>query len=369
MRIFEEHPDDATMGRTIGKVAKHGIILCLFALILAFVAATTLSGCAVDRLDASVTSTHSGDISGTVGITFREFQGSDDDILAIINTNREVVFRQGLQAIGKSGERAVVFGNNYPGTDAQLYQCVNDAVKNILGLVRVYGFDPHNIVMYVNDECTAANYKASANWLLTDKAAPAGRRFFGNSSHGAQDADSTGKLRDVIVTWDMVKTGKWDETTVVPWDLWHDSIRQAPEGVTFVILNDCCHAGGVMKLIGPAPLPTAGTPQRLARALEGPVEVQKRVAEARKRNTRALTSTNAQIKRGTVFAACRSDQLASEGENGGAATDAFWASARSMPETKYSILPLIKASNAHMAQRGFKQNMNPVGRLDTLWPK
>jgi hypothetical protein len=368
MRNFAEHPDEEAPGHTIGKVTKQGAIITIFALILAFLATALFSGCAVSRLDASVTSGHSGDITGTVGITFREFQGSDDDILAIVNTNREVVFRQGLQAIGKQGERAAVFGNNYPGTDAELHQCVNDAVKNIIGLVRVYGFDPHNIVLYVNDECTAASYKASANWLLTDKTAPPGRRFFGNSSHGAQDADNTGILRDVIVTWDMVKTGRWDETTEVPWELWHDSIRQAPEGVSFVVLNDCCHAGGIMKLIGPAPLPTAGTPQRLVRSLEGPAEVQKRVAEARKRHTRALTTTNAQIKRGTVFAVCRSDQLASEGETGGAGTDAFWASARSMPD-KYSILPIIKASNAHMAQRGFKQNMNPVGRLDTLWPK
>ncbi len=238
--------------------------------------------------------------------------GTDDDaIIAAVLANGEDINPKDI-----SGDRAVVFGNNFPGTDAELHQCVNDAKKNVLNLVRVDGFSPKSIRLFTDRQCTKANYEKWIQWAF---AAPKRPAFF-NSSHGAEDTDAEGKVVDVLVTDDMVRKGYWDATTEVTFDWWYHQLRQVTS--PWMLLNDSCHSGGQTKL------GLTSNARRSVRSLEGPPEVQKRVAAAVQRST-AITDIGKLT--GTVFAVCLPNELASEGPQGGAGTEAYWQARKHLP--------------------------------------
>lgn len=302
---------------------------------------------------------------------------TDESIIALVLANGE-----SREASG-SNDRAVVFGNNFPGTDAELHECVNDAKKNVINLVRFEHFNPKNIRLILNQQCTKANYEKWSKWLFegvlrTDRAAlinaiNAGKptdkwvllksgdikRFWGNSSHGAEDTDADGKICDIIVTWDMISRGVWDSSTEVSAQFWYDLLRSTD--VNFVFLNDCCHSGGVMRHA----LGLLGLQQgRIARSIEGPPVVQARVNAATQRdNSRAVLSTIS----GCVFAVCLPSELSEEALGiGGFGTEYFWQARKGLDILSKNS-DIVRQANKLQRENAISQHMTLIGPVKPLY--
>lgn len=254
-----------------------------------------------------------------------------------------------------SGDRAVVFGNNFPGTDAELHQCVNDAKKNILNLVKVDGFNTKNIRLFTDRQCTKANYEKWSKWALVDGLA-GGRRAFFNSSHGAEDTDANGTVVDVLVTDDMVRKGQWDATTEVTYDFWYHLLRSTTNH--WLLLNDSCHSGGQTRfsLVG-------SLHGRSPRSLDGPPEVQARLAKAIQHSNAKAALGNLT---GSVVAVCLPNELASEGPGGGVGTDTYWKARKTLPNTS-KVGDYIREANRLMKLTHESQHMTLIGLNNPLW--
>lgn len=315
----------------------------LAAAILGVLLAVTI-GCTPSKF--GVTGANIGFMGAAVGITFK---GTDAELLATVKANGE------SDKLARGGDRAVVFGNNYPGTRAALNQCVADAHKNVINLVRIDGFDPAGIRLFLNEQCTKANYEKWSRWALAEGVG--GRRAYFNSSHGGEDTGPDGKIVNVVVTYDMVVKERWDETTEVSFDFWYKLLRSTD--APWMFLNDSCHSGGQTKFS-----PTAAARGRSVRALEGPEVVQKRLEQAVSRNTLPEMGS----LRGTVFAVCRADQLANEGPEGGVGTNAYWA-ARTNLGSNLSTPDIVRESNRLLRAVGERQNMVLIGIVGSLWQK
>lgn len=301
-----------------------------------------LSGCLAPSGATASYSNVGGGSTVTVGVTFR-----DAEIIATVMANGT------SEQATRGGDRAVVFGNNYPGTSAELFQCVADAHRNVINLVRDEKFDPTNIRLFINEQCTKANYEKWSRWALVEGVG--GRRAFFNSSHGAEDVID-GKLCNVLVTWDMVSTGNWDANTEVAPEFWSKLLRYTKS--PWIFLNDSCHSGGQTR-VGPV----AGNTGRAVRSIEGPAVVQGRVNAAVSRAVEWPAITG-----GTVFAVCRADQLANEGPEGGVGTIAFWTARQNLGDsTAIRAADIVREANRLLRASGEKQNMNLVGDIGPIW--
>lgn len=301
-----------------------------------------LSGCSPSGVNGSF-SNAGGGTTVTVGVTFR-----DAEILAAVIANGQ------RESVARGGDRAVVFGNDYPGTSAQLLQCVADAHRNVINLVKLDGFDPAGIRLFTNEACTKTNYEKWSRWALVEGAG--GRRAFFNSSHGAEDVID-GKIANVLVTWDMVSSGRWDASTEVAPEFWSKLLRSTK--CPWVFLNDSCHSGGQTRM-NPA-LP--GRHGRAVRSIEGPAVVRARVDSA---VTRAAEWPP--ITGGTVFAVCRADQLANEGPDGGVGTIAFWTARQNLGDSPaIRAADVVREANKILRAGGESQNMNLIGHIGPIW--
>ncbi len=239
-------------------------------------------------------------------------------------------------ASAATNDRAVVFGNNYPGTPAELHGCVNDAKKNVLNLVKIDHFNPKNIRLILNEKCTKKAYEDWTTWVLIN-AVLGDRRFWASSSHGAEDTDADGRIVDVLVTIDMIKLNNWSPETEVGPDFWAKVLRSTT--VDFLFINDSCHSGGQMRqAIGLAALKN----KRLVRSIDGPPAVQARINAATQRGTslRALTLT------GTVIWACQPSELSEEDSiHGGLGTDAWWKARKNLLNTNPKAGDIVREAN------------------------
>lgn len=275
-----------------------------------------------------------------------------------------------LPAEKGNGDRAVVFGNNYPGTDAELHECVNDAKKNVVNLVKVDHFDPKNIRLFTNQQCTKSNYEMWSKWALVDGVQTAlpdpatnttppnwGRRAWFNSSHGAEDTDANGKVIQVLVTDDMVRKGQWDTTTEVTFDFWYALLRTTQH--PWMMLNDSCHSGGQTRLV----LSLVATKGRAVRSLDGPAAVQARLNNA---TTRSTAMADLGKLTGTVFAVCLPNELASEGPDGGVGTNAYWNARKKLPANSKAG-DYVKECNRLFHTTNESQHFTLVGVNTPLW--
>ncbi len=240
----------------------------------------------------------------------------DDAIIAAVLANgdsEEVV-------PSERNDRACVFGNNYPGTNAELHECVNDARKNVLNLVRFDKFDPKNIRLFLNERCTKANYEKWMTWALAGAKKGDRRVLALNSSHGGEDTDATGRVCDVIVTWDMIASNEWSPRTEVTPEFLSALVRSSE--CNWWISLDNCNAGGDVRAL------LSATRNRRVRSVEGPALVKARIDKSIERVS--LRSQLASVN-GVVMAACQPTELASEGPNGGAHTDAVWKARKALP--------------------------------------
>lgn len=235
-----------------------------------------------------------------------------------------------------SGERAAVFGNNYVGLPAELHGCVSDAKKNVVNLVKVEGFNPKNIRLFTNAQCTKNNYEKLATWVLAD-IKPGDRRFFATSSHGGETTDENGKIIDVLITWEMVSLGEWTEATQVSPEFWSKLLRSTSGN--FVFLNDSCHSGGMMRqAVGSASLKN----KRLVRSIDGPPAVQARIDKATERGASWRLAAIA----GSVVWACQPSELSEEDSvRGGLGTDAYWTARKKLITTNPKVGDVIREAN------------------------
>lgn len=256
----------------------------------------------------------------------------DDAIIAEVLANGE---SRDVSA-SATNDRAVVFGDNYVGTPAELHECVNDAKKNVINLVKVEKFSPKNIRLFLNEKCTKENYEAWGAWVMAE-AKPGDRRFFANSSHGAEDTDSQGRIIDVLVTYSMIQKNVWNATTEVSPEFWATLLRST--SVNFLFINDSCHAGGQMrKTLGIAALKN----KRTVRSIDGPAIVQARIDAATERGQglRSLALT------GSVVWACQPSELSEEDSiHGGLGTDAYWKSRKALVASNPKIGDIIREAN------------------------
>lgn len=278
-------------------------------------------------------------------------EGSDEDS-AIVNA---VLANADSEETDKgSGDRAVVFGNNFPGTDAQLYQCVNDAKKNVVNLVKIDGFNTKNIRLFTDQQCTKANYEKWVKWALVD-GGPTGRRAFFNSSHGAEDTDANGNIVDVMVTDDMVRKNVWDASTEVTYDFWYNLLHGTSN--RWLFFNDSCHSGGQTRIA------LMSINNRRVRSIDGSPDVQARLAKA-------ISRSNSRIAlgqlTGSVIAVCLPNELASEGPNGGVGTDDYWK-ARKTIAVGAVVGDYIREVNRLFKQTNESQHMTLIGVNKPLW--
>ncbi len=282
--------------------------------------------------------------------------GGDDAIINAVLANGE-----SRDIASGSAERAVIFGDNYVGTPAELHECVSDAKKNVLNLVRVEHFDPKNIRLFLNEKCTKKNYEDWTKWLFDGADKDNRRCFFGNSSHGAEDTDEQGRIIDVIVTWEMIKLNRWDSDTEVAPSYWATTLRST--SVNYLFLNDSCHAGGAMRT---AVSLIAKRNNRMVRSIDGPAPVQARLDKAigRGPSMRELALT------GTVIPACQPSELSEEDSvHGGLGTEAWWKARKSLPLTSKSGDIVREANRLIHSEFYATQHIGLIGQNKPLFVK
>jgi len=106
---------------------------------------------------------------------------------------------------------ALLVGDNYPGTSAQLNYCVNDTDDVYQALTTKYGFPAANITYLKDQQCTDANIKAAIQWLIANSDANSTVVFYysGHGSKSTTDVDGDGIRTDYsIVPYDLTRI--WD---------------------------------------------------------------------------------------------------------------------------------------------------------------
>lgn len=161
--------------------------------------------------------------------------------------------------VDPSQKKAVLFGCNYPGTNAALRGCVNDVFMMRDVLVKVKGFQEENIKIYIDTDSkyprpTGYNMKRALQqliggskkgtetlWQLCDYCV-GDVLFIHFSGHGtqvpAEGPDHEADRKDeALVPCDM--------NLIVDDDL-RKIMEKLPHGVHCTAVTDCCHSGGML---------------------------------------------------------------------------------------------------------------------------
>ncbi len=286
---------------------------------------TTLTGCTQQQYEQA----------GTIAVNVTTvaaalFSKEDQAILDQITSGR---------GIEDTANRAVCFGDNYPGTTRQLRGCVYDAQVCAINLCKCYGFKPNEIHLVIDADCTRANMWRWMQWALAD-AKPGDKRAITNSSHGAQDASLGGEgepdhLHEVWVPFDF----DWSPEKEITDRQVYELLATVDEGVNYFILNDSCNSGGAAR---------QGVRNK---SLTPPASVATRIKGAKHTQWRARIDG----LRGTYLAGCKSNQLSADayidGQYRGAFTYNYWNSAK--PEPRRPSTLAIRDTVQSMRNGGF----------------
>lgn len=148
--------------------------------------------------------------------------------------------------------RALLVGiNEYPRPEDRLSGCVNDAFL-VSSVLQESGFAAEHIRLLLDGRATADAIRERLDWLLDDPR-PGDIRFFFYSGHGAQvptygPEEVVDRMDEVLVAhgfdWSApAATGIVDDDLVRRY-------AQLPYDLHFVMMLDCCHAGGVGRAAG-----------------------------------------------------------------------------------------------------------------------
>lgn len=150
---------------------------------------------------------------------------------------------------------ALLIGINYPGSDAELRGCCNDARNLRQYLIAKRGYHPQNIVMLVDDEvpdsCTKASILAAMNTFI-DKAnvlsadGTPTEIFVSYSGHGSFVYDRNSEEKDgrdeVLISSDYTTEG------FIKDDVIGEMLGRLNQQVRGVLLIDACHSGSMCDL-------------------------------------------------------------------------------------------------------------------------
>lgn len=249
--------------------------------------------------------------------------------------------------------RVLLAGCNYPGLNAELNYCVFDtATRDALGWVKKFKVDPADVRIVRDTEYTKANMIKHIDWVFDD-VRPGDVRVICLSSHGSQDTLSDGSVCGIVVLYDMISTGSWNDSTEIKIDYWIAKCKSVPNGSNVVIIGDLCYAGGDIRAV------LSGNPhQKKVRAIDGPPEVQARVAAAPKR---ALMRDANQYSIQWI-PCCLDSELSSEGpRTGGSGHWAIWSSIDKNGINAAATL-IVRDGNALLRSNQDTQHLSVIGR-------
>ncbi len=269
-------------------------------------------------------------------------------------------------------KRALLVGvNDYPGTQNDLYGCVNDITNVYDVLVKYFGFTSTDITLLSDKRATKAAILDGLRGLVSGSAA-GDTLVFHYSGHGSQVRDTEGdeladNLDEIICPVDFDWNGGFIKD-----DDFDALFKELKKGVMLEVLLDSCHSGtgtreiildrGALQRGAPAPALDAqslwATSCIRPRYLAPPADIALRADEIfgpelpRRRlgNTSALNHV--------LWAACRSNQYSADadigGKPGGAFTYFFCKHVRDTGGrvTRSDLLKRVRASLKH---EGFSQ--------------
>ncbi|CAJ1917923.1 unnamed protein product [Sphenostylis stenocarpa] len=156
---------------------------------------------------------------------------------------------------GQKKRVAVLVGCNYPNTSNELHGCINDVLAMKETLVKRFGFEDSNIEVLTDapDSCkmpTGANIK-QALAKMVDEAEAGDVLYFHYSGHGTRIPSKKHghpfRHEEAIVPCDFNLITDLD---------FRQLVNKLPKGVSFTILSDSCHSGGLIdkekEQIGPS---------------------------------------------------------------------------------------------------------------------
>lgn len=151
---------------------------------------------------------------------------------------------------GNGTKRAVLIGINYRGQQGELSGCHNDAMNMKKYLMRVHGFQEHNMTVLMDDGRHQSPTKANilfAYQQLVRQSQPGDTVFCHYSGHGGRVRDLNGDEDDgydeTLIPVDFKRAGQ-----IIDDDLFNVLVKPMPKGVLVTCLMDCCHSGTVLDL-------------------------------------------------------------------------------------------------------------------------
>lgn len=174
---------------------------------------------------------------------------------AVVSTAMEApaapVRRRRARPARPASRRALLVGiNSYPDPADRLEGCVND-VFEVSALLQECGFTPDDIRVVLDERATAVGIRHRLEWLL-EEAGPGDQRVLYYSGHGAQLAEYAADERvdhkkECLVPYDF----DWTLERAISDDELTGLYTQLDYRTHFLIMLDCCHAGGMSRDGGP----------------------------------------------------------------------------------------------------------------------
>jgi uncharacterized caspase-like protein len=149
-------------------------------------------------------------------------------------------------------DKALLLGINSYKKVNSLRGCINDVDNMRKLLTEVFGFNPSNVKVLLNDKVVKKDVKAHLAWLFND-AKPNDRIVFHFSGHGSQtvdrDGDESEAVDELLCLYDMDFR---DPETYLLDDELRDWAKKLPTGVQLTFVLDSCHSGtGTRMLMEP----------------------------------------------------------------------------------------------------------------------
>ncbi|MDZ7291909.1 MAG: caspase family protein [candidate division KSB1 bacterium] len=268
-------------------------------------------------------------------------------------------------------KKALLVGiNDYPGN--RLKGCVNDVMQMKEVLTDLFEFESDNIRIILNQEATKQGIIQGLKWLAEGGSEPA-VRVFHYAGHGHSVPDKSGDERD------------GSDEALVPYDylskrfLIDDELKSLyqlfPSNSNLTLIMDCCHSGTIQRdpkrdrkfRFIPNTYPEREAIARARRKFKQAQrqyvlqavanlrgqritaeEFQHRVAEALMKYEKQPFGGDYQLREGNVlFAACQSDQQASDANIRGSYHGAF----------TYYLIKALRESNGRITHHDLVKNV------------
>ncbi len=286
---------------------------------------------------------------------------TDDQILKAIFDQAEFNGPIPLPALPRTSQRAVLFGDNYPGTNMKLKGCVRDAKRVAIYLVRKEGFKPEEIRIILDSACIWQNYEFYLDWAF-EPGVYGDRRFAWNSSHGSRGVAEGAEtepdgLNEFIVAynhdWNNTKTWITDKKLAAKFR------KAAGRGMSNWMGSDSCNSGNGARHLIPPNTPAAKK-TIVIRSIAIPPWMEERIAKQRRvKRDVAFIEEDFGFMPGCTFDTTCADSQDDEGLPTGAFTDG-WLKANYRDNNR-PYVSVCTEINRWMDSQGYEQNPQAEG--------